>query len=83
MIRDLASLNRMEMLPWDVWGMMDIDEAALTEEKRALIDRVAALTIAGDEKFAEVRKIYESDDRLRVPPIVFNALRNRPEAWEG
>lgn len=78
-IRDLASLNRMEMLPWDVWGMMDMNDAALTEEKRTLIDRVAALTIAGDQKFAEVREIYESDDRLRVPPVVFNALRNAPE----
>jgi len=78
-IRDLASLNRMEMLPWDVWGMMDMNDAALTEEKRALVDRVAALTISGDEKFAEVREIYESDERLRVPPVVFNALRNAPE----
>jgi len=59
--------------------MMDMNDAALTEEKRALIDRVAALTIAGDEKFAEMRKIYESDERLRVPPVVFNALRNAPE----
>jgi Transglutaminase-like superfamily len=78
-IRDLASLNRMEMLPWDVWGMMDMNDAALTEEKRAIVDRVAALTIAGDEKFTEVREIYETDERLRVPPVVFNALRNAPE----
>lgn len=78
-IRDLASLNRMEMLPWDVWGVMDIDEAALTDEKRTLVDRVAALTIAGDEKFGEVREIYQSDDRLRVPPVVFNVLRNAAE----
>ncbi len=70
----------MEMLPWDVWGMMDMNDAALTEEKQALVDRVAALTIAGDEKFGEVREIYESEERLRVPPVVFNALRNGPEA---
>ncbi|MGC2495488.1 transglutaminase domain-containing protein [Candidatus Binatus sp.] len=78
-IRDLASLNRMEMLPWDVWGMMDMNDDALTDEKKTLIDRVAALTLAGDDKFAEVRAIYESDERLRVPPVVFNALRNAPE----
>jgi Transglutaminase-like superfamily len=78
-IRDLASLNRMEMLPWDVWGMMDMNDQAITDEKKALLDRVAALTLANDEKFAEVRAIYESDDRLRVPPVVFNALRNAPE----
>ena len=78
-LRDLASLNRMEMLPWDVWGLMDMNDAALTGENKALLDRVAALTLAGDDSFGEVRAIYESDDRLRVPPVVFNALRNAPE----
>jgi hypothetical protein len=79
LLRDLASLNRMEMLPWDVWGMMDMNDEAITDEKKALLDRVAALTLADDAAFAEVRAIYESDDRLRVPPVVFNALRNAPE----
>ncbi len=78
-VRDLASLNRMEMLPWDVWGLMELGDASLTPEKKALLDRVAALTLAGDESFADVRAIYESDNRLRVPPVVFNALRSAPE----
>ncbi|MGC2442438.1 transglutaminase domain-containing protein [Candidatus Binatus sp.] len=78
-LRDLASLNKMEMLPWDVWGAMDMNDAALTDEKKALLDRVAALTLAGDDAFAEMRAAYESDDRLRVPPVVFNALRNAAE----
>jgi hypothetical protein len=78
-LRDLASLNRMEMLPWDVWGAMDMNDESLTDEKKVLLDRVAALTLAGDDAFAEMRAIYESDDRLRVPPVVFNALRNAPE----
>ncbi len=82
-VRDLASLNRMEMLPWDVWGLMELGDEALTDEKKALLDRVAALTLAGDDSFAEVRAIYESDDRLRVPPVVFNALRNAPEKIAG
>jgi hypothetical protein len=69
----------MEMLPWDVWGAMDMNDDALTGERKALFDRVAALTLAGDAKFAEVRAIYDSDERLRVPPVVFNALRNAPE----
>ncbi len=78
-LRDLASLNRMEMLPWDVWGLMDLNDESLTTDKKALLDRVAALTLADDESFPEVRRIYESDDRLRVPPVVFNALRNQQE----
>jgi hypothetical protein len=78
-IRDLASLNKIEMLPWDVWGMMSLDDAGLTEEKRALLDRIAALTIGGDDKFAEMRHIYESDERLWVPKTVFNAMRQASE----
>jgi len=78
-LRDLASLNRMEMLPWDVWGLMERDDAGLLDEKKALLDRVAALTLAGDNAFSQMRAIYESDGRLRVPPIVFNAVRNAPE----
>ncbi len=78
-LRDLASLNRMEMLPWDVWGAMDQSDASYVGEKAALIDRVAALTLAGDDAFPEVRAIYESDDRLRVPPVVLNVDRNAQE----
>jgi hypothetical protein len=82
-LRDLASLNRMELLPWDVWGLMQMNDAGLLEgEKGALLDRVAALTLAGDRAFSEVRTIYE-DDRLRVPRVVFNALRNAPETIEA
>ena len=60
-LRDVASLNRMEMLPWDVWGAMDINDAALT--------------FAGDEKFNEMRAIYESDDRLRAAAGVQRAAQ--------
>jgi hypothetical protein len=83
LLRDLASLNRIEVLPWDVWGLMQMDDAGLLDgEKGALLDRVAALTLAGDGAFPEVRAIHE-DDRLRVPPVVFNALRNTPEKIEA
>jgi hypothetical protein len=78
-LRDLAALNRMELLPWDVWGLMQMNDAGLLDgEKGTLLDRVAAVTLAGDATLPEVRAIYE-DDRLRVPPMVFNALRNAPE----
>jgi hypothetical protein len=82
-VRDLASLNRMEMLPWDVWGLMAMGDDSLTDEKKTLLDYLAALTLAGDNKFAEIRAIYESDDRLRVPPVVFNAIRNAMENIAG
>jgi len=79
-LRDLASLNRVEMLPWDVWGIMTMDDASITDEQKQLVDRIAALTLAGDEAFPEIRRIYESDDRLRVPSTVFNAMHQAPES---
>ncbi|HUI25281.1 MAG TPA: transglutaminase domain-containing protein [Candidatus Kryptonia bacterium] len=80
-VRDLASLNRMEMLPWDVWGLMGMDDASITNETKSLLDKVATLTLAPDNEnaFSEACAIYESDDRLRVPLVVFNALHNTPE----
>lgn len=79
LVRDLASLNRMEMLPWDVWGLMTMADEDLTDEGKALLDQVAALTLAGDDAFSQVLAIYQSEDRLRVPAVVFNAMRNAPE----
>jgi hypothetical protein len=78
-VRDLASLNKMEMLPWDVWGLMKMTDAGITDEKKALLDRVAALTLKGDDAFGDLREVYESDSRLQVPPVDFNALRNASE----
>ncbi len=82
-VRDFASLNRMEGLPWDVWGMMEMGDASLTDEKKAVLDRVSALSLAGDDALPEIRKLYDSDDRLQMPPVVFNALRNAPEPITG
>jgi len=78
-LRDLASLNRVDALPWDVWGLMAMGDDALTEEKRSLLDEVAALTLAGDEAFPEICRLYESDERLRVPEMVFNVDRRIQE----
>jgi hypothetical protein len=75
-VRDFAALNNMELLPWDSWGVMSGPDAPLTDEALALLDRVAALTLDPDNRFAELRALYNSDERLRVPPKVFNiALR--------
>ena len=79
-VRDFASLNRVETLPWDVWGLMEMGDDALTEDKKGLLDKVAALTMAGDEAFPEIRHLYESDDRLRVPQKVFNLDRKVQES---
>lgn len=80
-LRDLAALNNLEMLPWDVWGAMPGIGEELNTEQIARFDRLAALTRDPDACFDELRSAYLSDEQLRVSPVVFNAVRNRPEAW--
>jgi len=67
LLRDLASLNKIELLPWDGWGLTEKEDQDLSEEHLALLDRVAALTLGGNEVFPEVRAVYEGDARLCVP----------------
>ncbi len=69
-IRDVAALNKMELLPWDSWGLMDIGHRKETAEQLAFLDRVAELTQGDVPEFNKVRALYESDERLRVPPVI-------------
>jgi len=77
LIRDVAALNNREMLPWDVWGAMQLTNEGLD---LALFDRLAALTHEPDAHLAELRALYVSDERLAVPATVFNAVLNRPDS---
>jgi hypothetical protein len=80
LVRDVASLNKMEMLPWDVWGAQSRPDEELNNDQLAFFDRIAALTREPDASFDELRRLFEGDERLHVPAIVFNALLNRSEA---
>lgn len=79
MVRDVAALNKMEMLPWDVWGAIPSPNELLNDGQLAFFDQLAALTRSPDASFAELRTLYEGDDRLRVPTTVFNSVLNCPE----
>jgi hypothetical protein len=79
LMRDVAALNNMELLPWDVWGVMPGPGETPTPDLSALFDRLSEFTHAADESFAELRALYDGDERLRVPPTVFNAVLNREE----
>jgi hypothetical protein len=78
LIRDLAALNRIEMLPWDVWGAMPKPTTEITDSEINLLDRVSEITLAGDHALPDVQQIYQ-DDRLRVSEVIFNASRQTQE----
>jgi hypothetical protein len=69
LVRDLAAFAKRELLPWDGWGLMaDAHESDAAE--LALLDRVAELTLAGDERHAERLTLQASEPGLRVPGVV-------------
>lgn len=64
-VRDLAALNKVEMLPWDGWGRMTAAYQGVTgEDYDKLLDEVATVCAADDP--AAVASLYGHDD-LRVP----------------
>jgi hypothetical protein len=83
LLRDVAALNNMEMLPWDVWGAMTAPDETIGDELSALFDRLAGLTGDPDAAFAELTTAYADDSRLHVPATVYNAVLNRPEPILG
>ena len=65
LVRDVASLNKMELLPWDCWGVI-LNEQLDNPDDLAMLDEVAALTAGDVPEFETLRTFYESDSRLHV-----------------
>jgi hypothetical protein len=69
-VRELAALNKVELLPWDVWGMMTVQEEP--DDAVATLTDAVADVVSGDDTGA-VRRVYEDNEGLRVPDKVFDA----------
>ncbi|HTX50005.1 MAG TPA: transglutaminase-like domain-containing protein [Caulobacteraceae bacterium] len=76
LVRDIAALNNMEMLPWDVWGAMWEPGQEPSPETLEAFDAAAPLSLDPDPHFGEIRALYERPE-WRVPPRVFNAVAQR------
>jgi Transglutaminase-like superfamily len=64
-IRDIAALNKVEMLPWDEWGRMTASYRGETgADYDDLMDEIAAVTAAGD--LGAIADLYRTQD-LAVP----------------
>ncbi len=64
-VRDFLAMNKVEILPWD-WGWGYLTEASFAD--LSLFDHLAGLLNGGDQVFAELRSVYESNPALGVPP---------------
>jgi hypothetical protein len=77
---DFVCLNKVELLPWDVWGLTMTfgphDE--LAEATVSAIDDVAALV--GTDDVDAIRARYDGDPQLRVPPDILSFVDGAPVA---
>lgn len=71
---DFAALNKVEMLPWDVWGLGWKPHEDPTPEMLATFDTIAELTVNPDEHLDDLRHRYQSDRSLRMNGTVFSVL---------
>lgn len=79
-VREVAALNKVEMLPWDVWGAQPRPNEKLDDDQLSFFDRVGALTQDPDNSLGELRRLFDTDERVRVTSVVFNSLLNRSES---
>ncbi len=68
---DLAALNKVETLLWDIWGTGADNDGDMTDEINVLYDEAAAVT-SGEIDFAAARALFTTNDGLRTPPTVLS-----------
>jgi hypothetical protein len=81
-IRDVAALNKAELLPWDCWGLILTEYSTLPPDDLSMLDRLADLANLDVPEFDTVHQIYESDPRLRVGESILSYVNGNMERIE-
>ena len=73
-VRDLAALNKHEMLPWDYWGIgRELPTGRpVSDEVSAHIDAIARLIAPDPIDWRGATAIYEADASVQVPDVVLS-----------
>jgi hypothetical protein len=79
LVRDVASLNKVELLPWDCWGLIHGEDSDLTGDDWALLDQAAEWTLPESFSFSDLRSIYEEGEGLKVPAVIKSYIGGRFE----
>lgn len=66
-IQDFMALNKIELLPWDNWGLKVSEEESRRVEVD-LIDTIADLCVNAGTRFSEISALYEREPRLHPDP---------------
>jgi hypothetical protein len=78
LVRDVASLNKMEMLPWDCWGII-LNDQLNDPEDLGMLDEMASLTEGDVPEWQVVHSRFEDDARLRLENSVLSYINDGME----
>ena len=78
LVRDVAALSKMELLPWDMWGGMPEPGDPIPDVLAEEFDEVAAIT--ADPDTAARSGARYADERFHVPAHVYNFVRRTSES---
>jgi hypothetical protein len=81
LIRDVASLNKMEMLPWDCWGLILADKLDDPTDLE-LLDQLALLTCWDVPEWEQVVSLYKNDPRLKIGGSITSFIQGVPTEIE-
>jgi hypothetical protein len=65
LFREVLSFNKIELLPWDAWGLLAKPLPSCTRAERALFDHAADLSADGSP---ELRAFYAANPGFHAPP---------------
>jgi hypothetical protein len=78
-VRDLAAVNKAELLPWDCWGLAADNGDHLDAAALAALDEAARLTLTPDDHFDALRRLYEAPS-FKTPDRVLNVQTGQLES---
>lgn len=71
LVRDVASLNKMELLPWDCWGVI-LNERLDDPLDLSVLDQIASLSAEDVPDFVTLHTVYEDNPRLHANNTLFS-----------
>jgi hypothetical protein len=74
LVRDVAALNKVELLPWDCWGIIEAPEP-ISSEEMTFLDQLAELTYDDVPDFDAVQRLYNCDRRLRMDGTIHSYVK--------
>jgi hypothetical protein len=65
--REVLSFNKIEVLPWDFWGLLQHSVADAPAEELPLLDQLAEWTVQGDPAYSQLRSAYVDNPDFHAP----------------